>query len=109
MVLIDESHNFRNSETQKYKAIDDLIGLINPTPYVALLSATPQNNSPKDLYNQIRLFQRTPNNSNLPNVEGGKLDSLFNAMERRFKEARGISQDTNEGKAEARAIVKEVF
>ena len=108
MVLIDESHNFRNSETQKYKAIDDLIGLINPTPYVALLSATPQNNSPKDLYNQIRLFQRTPNNSNLPNVEGGKLDSLFNAMDRRFKEARAISQDTDEGKAEARAIVKEV-
>ena len=108
MVLIDESHNFRNSETQKYKAIDDLIGLINPTPYVALLSATPQNNSPKDLYNQIRLFQRTPNNSNLPNVEGGKLDSLFNAMERRFKEARAISQDTDEGKAEARASVKEV-
>ncbi|MBD5209563.1 MAG: DEAD/DEAH box helicase family protein [Bacteroidales bacterium] len=108
MVLIDESHNFRNSETQKYKAIDDLIGLINPTPYVALLSATPQNNSPKDLYNQIRLFQRTPNNSNLPNVEGGKLDSLFSEMERRFKEARAISQDTDEGKAEARAIVKEV-
>ena len=108
MVLIDESHNFRNSETQKYKAIDDLIGLINPTPYVALLSATPQNNSPKDLYNQIRLFQRTPNNSNLPNVEGGKLDSLFSAMERRFKEARGISQDTDKGKAEARDIVKEV-
>lgn len=108
MVLIDESHNFRNSETQKYKAIDDLIGLINPTPYVALLSATPQNNSPKDLYNQIRLFQRTPNNSNLPNVEGGKLDSLFNAMERRFKEARAISQDTDEGKIQARAIVKEV-
>lgn len=108
MVLIDESHNFRNSETQKYKAIDDLIGLINPTPYVALLSATPQNNSPKDLYNQIRLFQRTPNNSNLPNVEGGKLDSLFNAMERRFKEARAISQDTDEGKIQARTIVKEV-
>ncbi len=108
MVLIDESHNFRNSDTQKYKTIDDLIGLINPTPYVALLSATPQNNSPKDLYNQIRLFQRTPNNSNLPNVEGGKLDSLFNAMERRFKEARAISQDTKEGKIQARTIVKEV-
>lgn len=108
LVLIDESHNFRNSDTQKYKAIDDLIGIINPTPYVALLSATPQNNSPKDLYNQIRLFQRTPNNSNLPNVEGGKLDSLFNAMERRFKEARAISQDTDEGKIQARTIVKEI-
>lgn len=108
LVLIDESHNFRNSDTQKYKAIDDLIGLINPTPYVALLSATPQNNSPKDLYNQIRLFQRTPNNSNLPNVEGGKLDSFFNAMEKRFKEARAISQDTDEGKIQARSVVKEV-
>lgn len=108
LVLIDESHNFRNSETQKYKAIDDLIGFINPNPFVALLSATPQNNSPKDLYNQIRLFQRTPNKSNLPNVEGGKLDSFFNAMEKRFKEARAISQDTDEGKAKARAIIKEV-
>lgn len=82
LVLIDESHNFRNSSTQKYNAINDLIGFINPTPYVALLSATPQNNSPKDIYNQIRLFQRDPNNSSLPGVEGGKLDSFFNAMEK---------------------------
>ncbi|MDE5842290.1 MAG: DEAD/DEAH box helicase family protein, partial [Muribaculaceae bacterium] len=108
MILIDESHNFRNSGTQKYQAVDDLIGLINPTPYLALLSATPQNNSPKDLYNQIRLFQRVSNNSNLPNVEGGKLDSFFNKMENRFKEARAIPQDTEEGKAEARRIIKEV-
>lgn len=108
LILIDESHNFRNSDTQKYSAVNDLIGLINPTPFVALLSATPQNNSPKDLYNQIRLFQRTPNNSNLPNVEGGKLDTFFSEMEKRFKEARIIPQDTDEGKAQARAIIKEV-
>lgn len=108
LIVIDESHNFRNSSTQKYNAINDLIGFINPTPYVALLSATPQNNSPKDIYNQIRLFQRDPNNSSLPGVEGGKLDTFFNAMENRFKMARSIPQDTEEGRAEAKRIIAEV-
>ena len=108
LILIDESHNFRNSNTQKYQAINDLIGRISPTPYVALLSATPQNNSPKDIYNQIRLFQRNPNNSDLPNVEGGKLDSFFRKMENEFIEARNLPQDTEEGKEEAKKRIKEV-
>lgn len=108
LILIDESHNFRNSDTQKYQAVNDLIGLISPTPFVALLSATPQNNSPRDIYNQIRLFQRNANNSMLPNVEGGKLDSFFNAQEKNFKEARAIPQDTEEGREKARKIIAEV-
>ncbi len=108
LIVIDESHNFRNSSTQKYNAVNDLIGFINPTPYIALLSATPQNNSPKDIYNQVKLFQRDPNNSNLPGVEGGKLDTFFNVMESRFKEARSIPQDTDEGRAEAKQIIAEV-
>ena len=108
LIVIDESHNFRNSSTQKYNAVNDLIGFINPTPYIALLSATPQNNSPKDIYNQIILFQRDPNNSTLPGVEGGKLDTFFNAQEIRFKEARSIPQDTDEGRAEAKQIIAEV-
>ena len=107
-ILIDESHNFRNSDTQKYQAINDLIGRISPTPYLALLSATPQNNSPKDIYNQIRLFQRNPNNSDLPNVEEGKLDTFFNNMEKEFMEARNLPQDTPEGKEEAKKKIKEV-
>ena len=108
MVLIDESHNFRNSETQKYKAIDDLIGFINPNPYVALLSATPQNNAPQDLYNQIRLFQRDPNNSTLPNVEGGKLDTFFANIRRRFAIARAIPQDDEDCRKEAKAIIHDI-
>ena len=108
LILIDESHNFRNSETHKYKAIDDLIGHISPTPYVGLLSATPQNNSPKDVYNQIRLFQRRTNNCDLPNVEGGKLDSFFRKMEKEFMVARNLPQDTPDGKDEAKKRIKEV-
>lgn len=108
MILIDESHNFRNSDTQKYKAIDDLIGFINPTPFVALLSATPQNNTPQDLYNQIRLFQRDPNNSTLPNVEGGKLDTFFSNIRKRFAVARAVPQDDEDGRKLAKSIIHEI-
>jgi superfamily II DNA or RNA helicase len=108
LILVDESHNFRNSDTQKYKALNDLIGFCNPTPYVCLLSATPQNNTPKDIYNQIRLFQREPNNSLLPNIPGGKLDTFFNNQVKRFMEARNLPQDTLEAREEARKIIGEV-
>lgn len=91
MIIIDESHNFRNSETQKYKALDALISSIasntGTIPFVGLLSATPQNNSPRDLKNQIYLFQRSRQNSTLP-VEGGKLDSFFSQMEHSFYQTR---------------------
>ncbi|MBR2887167.1 MAG: DEAD/DEAH box helicase family protein, partial [Bacteroidales bacterium] len=91
MIIIDESHNFRNSETQKYKALDALISSIasntGTIPFVGLLSATPQNNSPRDLKNQIYLFQRSRQNSTLP-VEGGKLDSFFSQMEHTFYQTR---------------------
>ncbi|MCC8113151.1 MAG: phospholipase D-like domain-containing protein [Bacteroidales bacterium] len=108
LILIDESHGFRNSGTQKHKAIHELIGLINPTPFIGLLSATPQNNSPRDLYNQICLFQRNSNNSTLPGVEGGKLSSFFTSVEKRFNEARNMAQDTEEQRQEASQIIAEV-
>jgi SNF2 family DNA or RNA helicase len=108
LILVDESHNFRNSDTQKYKALNDLIGLCAPTPYVCLLSATPQNNTPKDIYNQIKLFQREPNKTLLPNVPGGKLDSFINGQVKRYMEARNMPQDTEEARTKARQIIGEV-
>ena len=90
-IMIDESHNFRNSETQKYAALDTLIDKIKTstghTPFVGLLSATPQNNSPRDLKNQIYLFQRQRQKTNFP-VEGGKLDSFFSEKEKEFDTCR---------------------
>ncbi len=57
LIMIDESHNFRNSSTQKYRALDSLIDNITQQtgkpPFVGLMSATPQNNSPQDIRNQI--------------------------------------------------------
>ena len=61
-IVIDESHRFRNSSTLMYQSLDELIQKIGANtgeyPYVGLLSATPQNNSPIDLKNQIYLFER---------------------------------------------------
>jgi superfamily II DNA or RNA helicase len=55
VVIIDEAHNFRNPETQRYKIL---------APYlngkkVILLTATPQNKSVWDIYHQIKLFHQS--------------------------------------------------
>ena len=92
LILIDESHNFKNSDTQKYRDLDTLIGDIESrtgyAPYIGLLSATPQNNSPEDIKNQIYLFQREPNHSELPDIDGGKLDSFMASPFRRSPQGR---------------------
>ena len=54
LVLIDESHNLRNREGKRYRAIQDYIR--TNTSKVILLSATPYNKSYTDLSNQLRLF-----------------------------------------------------
>lgn len=87
MIIVDESHRFRNQESIMYQKLDDLIGSINPTPYVVLLSATPQNNAPYDLRNQIYLFQREHNNSTLNLGEyGKKLENYFAEKQKRYLE-----------------------
>ena len=54
LVIIDESHNFRNREGKIYQAIREYIERNDAK--VVLLSATPYNKSYLDLGNQIRLF-----------------------------------------------------
>lgn len=88
LIVIDESHRFRNSNTNMYRAIDDIIGQTYPPPFAVLLSATPQNNAPNDLKNQIYLFQREHQNTTLDSIEGRKLDTFFNEKQREFDEAK---------------------
>lgn len=102
LIIVDESHNFRNSAPQKYKALDKLIDDITTTmlaqPYIGLLSATPMNNRPADLKNQIYLFQRQPNHSDITGVPDGKLDAFFGEM-RKIYDANIKISNTDEGKA----------
>ena len=54
LVVIDESHNFRNSENKTYKVIKSYIE--ENESKVILLSATPYNKSYEDLASQLKLF-----------------------------------------------------
>ena len=54
LVLIDESHNLRNRDGRRYKAIADYIKSCDAK--VILLTATPYNKTKTDLSSQLRLF-----------------------------------------------------
>lgn len=54
LVIIDESHNLRNREGKRFKAIQDYIA--KNDSLCVLLSATPYNKTYLDLSNQLRLF-----------------------------------------------------
>ena len=88
LVIIDESHKFRNSDTLMYQSLDELIQKIGANtgvyPYVGLLSATPQNNRPNDLKNQIYLFERNHNDSTLKKAESGNIERFFAEVNREY-------------------------
>ena len=54
LIIIDESHNLRNSEGKRYKTIKKIID--SQECRVLLLSATPYNKDLRDLSNQLKLF-----------------------------------------------------
>lgn len=75
VVLIDESHYFRNSDAKRYYEIHPfLVG-----KKVILVTATPQNTSIWNIYDQIRLFNQEGSND-YP-VKGGSLKEFFNLVE----------------------------
>ena len=66
LVIIDESHKFRNAGTEMYIALTEYLESVNARtgyyPFIGLLSATMQNNSPRDIQNQLYLFEHEPKN-----------------------------------------------
>ncbi len=62
VVLIDESHNFRNPNAQRYASLEHILGgggrrgRDGGRKKVILLTATPINNDLMDLYNQLSLI-----------------------------------------------------
>tara|TARA_R110002073_G_scaffold245043_1_gene407198 strand:+ start:19261 stop:22008 length:2748 start_codon:yes stop_codon:yes gene_type:complete len=88
VLLIDESHNFRNLGTQRYQKIQSWLrpdGGIS-SKRVILLSATPQNNSVDDIRNQLSFFPDTF--ARLP-YAAESLEDFF----RRIKNDRGSVRD----------------
>ena len=73
-----------------YQSLDQLIQKIGFDtglyPYVGLLSATPQNNRPNDLKNQIYLFERNHNDSTLKKAESGNIERFFADVNREYEQ-----------------------
>ena len=114
LIVIDESHKFRNSSTIMYQSLDELIQKIGSNtgvyPYVGLLSATPQNNRPNDLKNQIYLFERNHNDSTLKKAESGNIERFFAEVNREYEQLIDKKKDipANERRSRLEAVSKKM-
>ena len=77
-VIIDEAHRFRTETTISYETLAQICR----GKRVILVTATPYNNSPKDLLSQIKLFQKT-RKSTIPNLPD--LERFFSSLEKKLK------------------------
>ena len=66
LIIVDEAHNFRHDSTINYDLLQRICksarlngGNVSGGKRVLLLSATPLNNTPEDIKNQLLLFQDT--------------------------------------------------
>lgn len=112
LIIIDESHKFRNSTTNMYESLDSLIGQIGSDtgayPYVGLLSATPQNNRPDDLKNQIYLFERNHEDSTLKKANSGNLRSFFSEISSEYDSVIHPKDDDTTTSEQRRERLKEL-
>lgn len=101
-VFIDESHRFRTETNQTY----EMLAQICRGKRVILVSATPLNNTPRDILSQIKLFQ-LGKSSTIPNVRNleaffSKLDKNLQGLDRQrdreeyFKQVKANAKATRE-------------
>ncbi len=76
-VLIDESHNFRYPDTQRYKVIQSFL---STGRRCCFLTATPRNKSAWDVYHQIKLFHQD-DKTTLP-IDPPELKQYFRLIEK---------------------------
>ena len=77
-VFIDESHRFRTETNRTY----EMLAQICRGKRVILVSATPLNNTPRDILSQVKLFQNGKN-STIPNLRN--LEGFFAGLQKRLK------------------------
>ncbi len=105
LIIVDEAHKYRNEYTLDYSMLHDLC-MGNK---VMLLTATPFNNRPEDIYAMLKLFQ-IPSKSTLKTVEN--LGAAFKELISRYKQLadaqRKKTLSMDEVKKEADEIAKSI-
>jgi superfamily II DNA or RNA helicase len=93
LIVIDEAHSYRNEFTQDYANLHELC----QGNKVMLLTATPFNNQPSDIYSMIKLFQ-IPTKSTLQTVDN--LGKKFRELIARYKTLKKEQKDKKISKDE---------
>src|SRR3990167_5451144 len=94
-VFVDEAHRFRTENNATYEKLAEICR----GKKVILVTATPYNNSPKDILSQIKLFQKV-RKSTIPNLPD--LEKYFNGLVRKL-----VKLDRLKDKVEYLKITKE--
>lgn len=78
-IFIDEAHRFRTEMNITYEKLAQICR----GKRVILVTATPLNNTPRDILSQIKLFQKSKRSTipNLPNLE-----NFFNSLAKKLKD-----------------------
>ena len=90
LIAVDESHKFRNDYTEMYLSLQEICKMPrsrtaengDSRKKVILISATPLNNRPQDIENQLYLFQDR-RNSTLENIRN--LQEYFKPINEQYK------------------------
>lgn len=105
LIIVDEAHKYKNEYILDYSILHNLC-MGNK---VMLLTATPFNNRPEDIYSMLKLFQ-IPSKSTLKTVEN--LGTAFKDLIARYKELSDSQRKKKlsqaEIKAEAEVIAKSI-
>ncbi len=104
-IIIDEAHRFRTETTITYEKLAEICR----GKRVILVTATPYNNTPKDILSLLKLFQKSKKSTipNLPNLE-----AFFNELDKKLKKLdrkRDHTEYINTVKANAREIRDKVL
>jgi superfamily II DNA or RNA helicase len=105
LLILDEAHRYRNEDTNDYKLLHQVCRG-NPNNKILILTATPFNNAPKDVFALVKLFQ-TPGQATIRSVDN--LSLRFRELIDRYKKlrkdmTRGLDQDQIDIEAEEIAV-----
>ncbi|EDK72376.1 Helicase [candidate division TM7 genomosp. GTL1] len=105
LIILDEAHRYRNEDTNDYKLLHQVCRS-HPNNKILVLTATPFNNAPKDVFALVKLFQ-TPGQATIRSVDN--LSLRFRELIDRYKKlrrimAKGVDQELIDKEAEEIAI-----
>ena len=115
LIILDEAHRYRNEDTNDYKLLHQVCRS-HPGNKILLLTATPFNNDPKDVFALIKLFQ-TPGQTTIRSIDN--LSLRYRELIQRYKKLRremtkglaqpDIDKEANEIAIEQRRLIEQVI